>query len=73
MAPKVDPDDLIDSTQVADVLGLSRFNAVSTYRTRNEDFPIPVIERGRCVLWLRADIVAWRVKHPARAMSSAAE
>jgi len=54
-------DDLADSTDVADMLGLSNARSVSTYRARHDDFPEPVIEKGhgRCVLWLRSDIAAW--------------
>lgn len=60
MGQKVDVDDLLDTLAVAGVLGLSRHNAVSTYRTRYSDFPAPVVERGRCMLWLRADIEEWK-------------
>jgi predicted DNA-binding transcriptional regulator AlpA len=56
---KVDPDDLLDAHQVAELLGLSRRQAVSTYRGRYPDFPTPVIERSHCTLWLRQDIEAW--------------
>lgn len=57
----VDPADLLDSHDVADLLGLTSHRAVSTYRARYDDFPTPVIEkgRGRCVLWLRSDVEAW--------------
>jgi len=60
----LDPNELLDSHEVAEVLGLSRFNAVSTYRRRYSDFPSPIVEKGRCLLWLRADIVQWRRAHP---------
>ena len=63
MAEKIDPEDLIDSTQAAEILGLSRFNAVSTYRKRYPDFPQPTIERGRCLLWIRSDVEAWAKAH----------
>jgi predicted DNA-binding transcriptional regulator AlpA len=53
--------DLLDSHDVAELLGLASHRAVSTYRARYGDFPAPVIEKGsgRCVLWLRSDIEAW--------------
>jgi glutathione-regulated potassium-efflux system ancillary protein KefG len=62
VAPTVDTDDLIDSQEVADLLGLSHRNSVSTYLRRYDDFPRPVVERGggRTRLWLRTDIVTWR-------------
>ena len=58
----VNPADLIDSHDIADLLGLSSHRSVSTYRARHADFPHPIVEKGagRCLLWLRADIEAWR-------------
>jgi predicted DNA-binding transcriptional regulator AlpA len=58
-AMKVDPDELIDSPEVASILGLSHGNAISVYRKRYKDFPLPVVTRGRCLLWVRRDIEAW--------------
>jgi predicted DNA-binding transcriptional regulator AlpA len=55
----VDTEDLLNATEVAAVLGLSQRQAVSTYRGRYSDFPTPIISKGTCVLWLRADIEAW--------------
>jgi predicted DNA-binding transcriptional regulator AlpA len=58
----IDTDDLIDAGEVAAALGLARRQAVSTYRTRYDDFPAPIIEKnsGKCVLWRRQDIEAWK-------------
>lgn len=56
----IDPDDLLDATEVAEVLGLSHRQAVSTYRHRYADFPEPVVVKSRCLLWLRVDVEAWR-------------
>jgi predicted DNA-binding transcriptional regulator AlpA len=58
----IDPDDLIDATEVAVALGLAHRQAVSTYRARYDDFPEPVVEKSRCLLWLRADVEAWAAK-----------
>ena len=57
----VDTDDLLDSTEVAELLGLSSNRAVSTYRQRYTDFPEPVVEKPSkmCVLWRRQDVEAW--------------
>lgn len=57
----IDPDDLIDSRQVAEMLGLSSHRAVSVYRSRYSDFPQPLVLRseGQCVLWHRPDVAAW--------------
>jgi glutathione-regulated potassium-efflux system ancillary protein KefG len=61
MSPRVDTEDLIDSQEVAEILGLSHRNSVSTYLRRYDDFPRPIVERGggRTRLWLRTTIVSW--------------
>lgn len=56
---RIDPADLLDANEVADLLGLAHRQAVSTYRRRYDDFPQPVVEKSRCVLWLRSDIETW--------------
>lgn len=64
MAELIDPDDLLGAEAVADLLGLASAGVISVYRTRYEDFPAPRIERGRCRLWLRADVETWRSNRP---------
>ena len=61
MGRRVDIDDLIDSTEVATILGLARSESISLYRSRYPDFPAPVLDlgRGRPMLWLRQDIERW--------------
>lgn len=56
---KVDPTDLLNAAEVAQVLGLAHREAVSTYRRRYNNFPEPIIKKGTCVLWHRPDIQAW--------------
>jgi predicted DNA-binding transcriptional regulator AlpA len=62
MPPNVDPDDLVDATGVAEILGFASRNVVSVYRKRHLDFPAPVVERsgGKTLLWLRTDIETWK-------------
>lgn len=64
MAPKVNTEDLISAREVAEILGLSHYNTVTTYLRRYDDFPRPVVELsgGRIRLWLRHDIVAWKAR-----------
>jgi len=59
MGRRIDVEDLIDTTEAAALLGLANPNGVSVYRRRYADFPEPVINRGRCVLWIRTDISRW--------------
>ncbi len=69
---KIDPADLLDSTDVAQALRLSSVTAVATYRARYADFPEPLIVKGsgKCVLWLRKDIDVWVRNHPRRSPES---
>lgn len=62
MAPKVNTEDLISAADVAEILGLSHYNTVTTYLRRYDDFPRPVVDlsRGRIRLWLRQDIEKWK-------------
>jgi glutathione-regulated potassium-efflux system ancillary protein KefG len=64
MGRKVDVDDLIDTQDVARVLGLAHRNTVSEYQARYEDMPRPVINlgRGRSKLWLRPEIERWHAE-----------
>lgn len=55
----MDVADLLDATEVAALLGLTNWRGVSVYRKRYADFPAPIIEKGRCMLWHRSDILAW--------------
>ncbi len=61
MGAKVDTEDLVTASEVAQLLGLSQHNSVSTYLSRYSDFPQPVVEKsgGRIRLWLRQEIGAW--------------
>jgi predicted DNA-binding transcriptional regulator AlpA len=55
----IKPSDLIDVREVAKIIGMNNPGGVSVYRRRYSDFPAPVVNRGRCVLWLRRDVEAW--------------
>ncbi len=61
MGRQVDLDDLLEASQVAELLGLSKATAVSVYQHRYEDFPVPVLASasGRCQFWLRQEIQGW--------------
>lgn len=74
MSRRVDPADLLDATEVAEVLGLGNRNSVSVYARRHGDFPQPVVDKadGHTKLWLRADVEAWRRMHPGRTQHGAA-
>ena len=65
MNQKVNLEDLVSAAEVAEILGLSHHNSVSTYRRRYEDFPAPVVNKsnGRIRLWLRSEIEKWNYEH----------
>lgn len=69
MGTKVDTDDLISASEVAELLGLAQHNSVTTYLRRYDDFPRPVIDKsgGHIRLWLRWDIEAWSIRRSAGA------
>ena len=62
MSLHLDPEELIDAHGVAELLGLAQRNTVSAYQRRYPDMPRPVINlgQGRCKLWLRSEVEAWR-------------
>jgi len=61
MTPWVQTEDLVDSHEVARLLGLAQRNSVTTYLHRYPDMPRPVLDfgRGRTRLWRRSDIETW--------------
>lgn len=61
MTPKVNTEDLIDARGVAEILGLSQPESVSTYQRRYPDMPRPIINLGhkRPRLWIRQEIEVW--------------
>lgn len=59
MGRRVDLDDLLDTGEVAELLGLASANVVNVYCGRYQDFPAPVLTRRGFRLWLRGDAEAW--------------
>ena len=59
--PRINTEDLIDAHGVAELLGLTHPNSVSTYQRRYSDMPRPVVDlgRGRCKMWVRSEISVW--------------
>ena len=63
---RIDPDDLLNAKEAAELLGLAHREAISTYRRRYKDFPEPVLKKGTCVLWSRQDLAAWSARRSSR-------
>lgn len=68
MGRQIDVDDITDTAGAAEILGLAHRNSVGQYRRQYADFPQPVknLGNGRCLLWLRSEIEAWRAARPGR-------
>ena len=68
MSRYIDPDDLIDSSDMADLLGLSSARAVYVYQTRYKEMPKPIVDRGRnrARLWLKPEVLQWLEEKKAR-------
>jgi len=54
-----DAAELLDSAEVADLLGLASRKVVMIYAKRYPDFPAPTVNKARCTLWRRGDIERW--------------
>jgi glutathione-regulated potassium-efflux system ancillary protein KefG len=61
MGRTVDVDELIDTRDVAGILGLAHRNTVSEYQAKYATMPRPVVDlgRGRSRLWLRSEVEQW--------------
>jgi glutathione-regulated potassium-efflux system ancillary protein KefG len=61
VTPNVRTEDLVDARGIAELLGLTHPNSVSTYQKRYTDMPRPVVDLGpgRPRLWLLPDIRRW--------------
>lgn len=57
----VNTEELIDSRELANLLGLAHANSVSLYQRRYADMPRPVVDlgKGRPRLWERSAILDW--------------
>lgn len=62
MGRKVDIDELVSSTEVAERLGVKRLQVVHDWRRRHPEFPTPVLELGRTLIWYWPEVKAWAQK-----------
>jgi predicted DNA-binding transcriptional regulator AlpA len=56
---KVDVDLLVDASAIAARAGYSRPQTVHNWRARYPDFPPPVAEFGKAVVWYWPDVEDW--------------
>ena len=52
---------LIDTSEVAEILGLTDPRGVYVYQDRYQDMPRPIVDRGKnkVKLWYKPEIVDW--------------
>ena len=57
----IDPSDLIDTTGVAELLGLANRTSINVYQRRYPDMPRPVVDLGsrRTKLWSKTEVASW--------------
>lgn len=55
---------LIDASEVAEILGLTEPRGVYVYQNRYKDMPRPIVDRGKnkVKLWYKPEIVDWNNK-----------
>jgi hypothetical protein len=59
MGRRIDVDELVGTTDIADRLGLSSAQVVREWRRRHADFPAPVAKVGATLVWAWPEIAAW--------------
>jgi predicted DNA-binding transcriptional regulator AlpA len=60
---KLDVEQLVGATEIAERLGLSRGQVVHTWRARFADFPEPERVLAMGLLWYWPDVAAWASTH----------
>lgn len=62
MGRTVDVDDLVSAAEIADRLGYVNVTSFHSVRTRDPDFPQPVVRTGKnghFLLWLWPEVLDW--------------
>jgi predicted DNA-binding transcriptional regulator AlpA len=59
VARKVDVDKLVGAEEIAERLGLKRYQRVHELRSRDAEFPAPVVRLKRTMVWYWPDVERW--------------
>jgi chromosome partitioning protein len=59
MGRRVDVDELVGATEIAERIGLAHPENVHSWRRRYEDFPEPVAVLRQGMVWCWADVKRW--------------
>lgn len=67
--PKIPP--LCGTKEVAEILGITRYNVPNTRKTKG--FPDPITYIGTRPVWLQSDIIAYKEKRKSRRSEDSSE
>lgn len=56
---KVDVEQLVGAAEIAQRLGLTRYQRVHELRRRHDDFPEPVAKLQQAMVWYWPDVEKW--------------
>jgi predicted DNA-binding transcriptional regulator AlpA len=56
---KVDVENLVGTAEIAERLGVSRYQVVHDWRRRHPDFPQPVAQLKRGAIWAWPEVEKW--------------
>lgn len=59
MGRRVDLDRLVGAEEIAERLGLTRYQRVHELRRRNPDFPQPILQLKRAMIWYWPEVERW--------------
>jgi hypothetical protein len=59
MGRRLDVDQLVGATEIADRLGVAHVESVHAWRRRHADFPAPVVKLQRALVWYWPDVEKW--------------
>lgn len=59
MGRRVDVENLVGASEIADRLGVSSLHVVHKWRERYDDFPEPVTQLRQGLVWNWPDVEAW--------------
>lgn len=62
MGRKVDVDQLVGATEIAQRMGSTRRALVTDWQRRHEDFPAPVVRLSAGDVWAWGDVEKWARK-----------
>lgn len=63
MGRKLDVEQFVGATEIAERLGVSRGQVVHNWRARFDDFPAPAFELAMGMVWYWPEVRRWAASH----------